>query len=215
MAVVRGQRIDLLALVVEAQREVLAVLDPEVAVETPLEVGRLPLQLVGERRILPDVARQAGAAHLRVVGVALELAGRTREARAAGRRGRRSSPRSPSSTGSRGRSPRCGAGTRCNRCPSGRRSRRSTRAPPWPRARTRAPAPCRRSSARTRRAARRRAAWRLRRRSTASAAAPRTRSSRRSAFRGGSGPDPRRESRRRDFPASPRGPGWSSPRAPA
>ena len=46
-----------LSLVVEAEREVLAVVDPEVAVETPLEVGRLPLQLVGERRILPDLAR--------------------------------------------------------------------------------------------------------------------------------------------------------------
>ena len=80
VAVVRRQRVDLVALGVEREREVLAVLDPEVAVEPPLEVGRLLLELVGERRVLPDGPGQASAAHLRVVGVALELAGRAREA---------------------------------------------------------------------------------------------------------------------------------------
>ena len=63
-----------------ASGEVPAVLDPEVAVEPPLEVGRLPLELVGEGRVLPDAPGQASAAHLRVVGVALDLAGRAREA---------------------------------------------------------------------------------------------------------------------------------------
>ena len=173
---------------VEREREVLAVLDPEVAVEAPLEVGGLALEPVGERRVLPDRPGEPRAADLGVVGVALQLAGRAREARAAGRRGRRSSPRSPSSTGSRGRSPRCGAGTRCSRCPAGRRTRRSSRARRAPRTRARARASCRRSSARTRRAARRTAASRRRSRSTASAGAPRTRSSRRSASRAGSGP---------------------------
>ena len=81
VAVVRRQRVDLVAFRVERQREVLAVRDPEVAVEAPLEVGRLPLQLVGVSRVLPDAPRQPGAAHLRVVGVALQLAGRAREAR--------------------------------------------------------------------------------------------------------------------------------------
>ena len=117
VAVVRGQRVDLVALRVEREGEVLAVRDPEVAVEAALEVGGLLLEPVGERRVLPDEARQAGAAHLRVVGVALELARRAREAGQPCRRGRRSSPRNPSSTGSRGPSSRCGAGTRCSRCP--------------------------------------------------------------------------------------------------
>ena len=65
---------------VEREGEVLAVLDPEVAVEAALEVGGLLLQPVGEARVLPDEPRQPGAAHLRVVGVALQLAGRPREA---------------------------------------------------------------------------------------------------------------------------------------
>ena len=80
MAVVRGERVDLLALGVEREREVLALLDPEVAVEAALEVGRLPLEPLGERRVLPDLAGQPGAAHLGVVGVALQFAGRPREA---------------------------------------------------------------------------------------------------------------------------------------
>jgi hypothetical protein len=71
VAVVRAQGVDLLALVVQGEREVLAVLDPEVAVEAALEVGRLPLQLVGVGGVLPDLAREACAADLRVVRVAL------------------------------------------------------------------------------------------------------------------------------------------------
>src|SRR5207247_3953413 len=43
LAVVRGERVHLLALVVERERVVLTVLDPEVAVEPALEVGRLIL----------------------------------------------------------------------------------------------------------------------------------------------------------------------------
>ncbi len=80
MAVIRAQRIHLIAVGVQREREVLVLDDPEVAVEAALEVGRLLLELVGERRILPDLVCEAGAAQLRVVGVALQLAGRPREA---------------------------------------------------------------------------------------------------------------------------------------
>ena len=117
VAVVRREAVDLAPLLVQREREVLAVLDPEVAVEAALEVGGILLERVGELRVLPDLAREAGAAHLRVVRIALELARRTREAGQASRRGTRSSPRSPSSTGSRAPSPRCDGGTRCTRCP--------------------------------------------------------------------------------------------------
>src|SRR4029450_3189627 len=47
VAVVRAQGIELLPLVPQGKREVLAVLAPEVAVEAALEVARLPLQLIG------------------------------------------------------------------------------------------------------------------------------------------------------------------------
>ena len=79
--VVRRERVDLAAVLVEREREVLAVLDPEVAVEASLQIGRVGRQAIGERRVLPDLARQPRAAQLRVVGVALQLARRAREAR--------------------------------------------------------------------------------------------------------------------------------------
>ncbi len=81
MAVVGGEDVDLLTLGVEGEGEVPAVRDPEVAVEAPLQVGRLALQPVGERRVLPDEPGEARAAHLRVVRVPLQLAGRAREPR--------------------------------------------------------------------------------------------------------------------------------------
>jgi len=80
VADVRAQRVDLVAVRVQRECEVAVGLDPEVAVEAALEVGRLLLELVGELRIVPDLAREPGAASLRVVGVALQLAGRAREA---------------------------------------------------------------------------------------------------------------------------------------
>ena len=52
VADVRGERIDLVAILVQRQREVLTVLDPEVAVEATLQICRLPFELVGERRVL-------------------------------------------------------------------------------------------------------------------------------------------------------------------
>src|SRR5262249_54340967 len=67
------------ALRVECEGEVPAVLDPEVAVEAALEVGRLPLQLVRVGWVLPDLAREARTADLSVVRVALELARRARQ----------------------------------------------------------------------------------------------------------------------------------------
>ena len=57
MADVRGERVDLIPVWVQREREVLAVLDPEVAVEPPFEVRRLLLQSVGKFRVLPDEAR--------------------------------------------------------------------------------------------------------------------------------------------------------------
>jgi hypothetical protein len=58
VAVVRGERVELHTIAVEREREVLVVRDPEVAVEAALEVGRLPLELVRERGVLPDLARE-------------------------------------------------------------------------------------------------------------------------------------------------------------
>ena len=117
MPVVRGERVDLPPVLVECEREVLAVLDPVVAVEAALEVGGVPLEPVGELGVLPDLAaraaRRAPSRRTRTPGARTSPAGSP----AASRRGTRSSPTSPSSTGSRAPSPRCGAGTRCSPCP--------------------------------------------------------------------------------------------------
>ena len=180
-----------------------------------LSVAACFLQLVGEgrRRARSHApgARRASWRRTRSPGARTSRAG----SRAGGRRGTRSSPRSPSSTGSRARSPRCGACTRRSRCPGGWRTRRASSSAARPRTRAPARAWCRRSSARTRRAARRTAAWRRRSRSRGSAAAPRRRSSRRSASRGGCGRDPRRGSRRCAFPGACRARAGSSPRVAA
>src|SRR6478609_4813956 len=79
VSVVRAQRVDFVAVGVQCQGVVLAILDPEVAVKATLEVGRLSLELFGECRIVPNEARQTGSAHLCVVGISLELAGRSRK----------------------------------------------------------------------------------------------------------------------------------------
>ena len=75
------QRVDLIAVLVECEREVLVVGNPEIAVEASLQVGGLLLEGVGERGVLPDRAGQAGGANLGVVRVTLELARRAWEAR--------------------------------------------------------------------------------------------------------------------------------------
>ena len=151
-------------------------------------------------------ARQAGAAHLGVVGVALQLAGGAREARqAAVAVGDRVPGVLPALVLEAGLlvaalvgdvAVALQVGVLVDPVQGGARlgfelahERR-----------------CRRSSARTRRAGPRTAGWRRRCRSRASAAAPRRRSSRRSASRAGSGPGPRRGSRRRACPARCRGP---------
>ena len=214
VAVVRRERVDLAAVGVEGDREVLAVVHPEVAVEASLEVGGFLLEPVGEGWIVPDEAGQARAAHLGVVGVALELAGGPREA---GQRavaiGDRVPGVFPALVLEAGVlvAPLVGdVAVALEVCvlvdP--------VAAPRVPRTRARAPAWCRRSIARTRRAAPRTAGWRRRCRSTASGVAPRTRSSRRSASRGGSGPDPRRGSRRCECPGAARARAASSRRAP-
>jgi hypothetical protein len=59
----------LAAIGIQGDGEVLAVLDPEVAVAPPLEVGGLALEGVGEGGVAPDQAGQAGAAQLGVIGV--------------------------------------------------------------------------------------------------------------------------------------------------
>jgi hypothetical protein len=81
VAVVGGEGVDLAPVRVAGEGIVASLLDPEVAVETALEVGGLLLELVGERGVLPEKPRQAGAPHFGVVGVALQLAGGAREAR--------------------------------------------------------------------------------------------------------------------------------------
>jgi hypothetical protein len=80
MAVVRRERVDLVPLGVEREREVPFVRDPEVTVEPPLEVRRLFLEAIGVRRVVPDEPREAGTSYLRVVGVALQFAGGPGEA---------------------------------------------------------------------------------------------------------------------------------------
>src|SRR2546423_571269 len=67
VAVVRGQRVDLLAVGGESRGEVAALPPPEVLVEASFEVGRLLLQPLRERRVPPDQPRQAAPADLRVV----------------------------------------------------------------------------------------------------------------------------------------------------
>jgi hypothetical protein len=81
VAVVGAERVDPVAVRVEGEREVLILLNPEVAVEAALQLGRLLLELFGESRILPDLPCEPGSAHFGVVGVALQLTGCTGKAR--------------------------------------------------------------------------------------------------------------------------------------
>ena len=117
VADVRGERVDLGAVRVEGEREVLPLGDPEVAVEAALEVGRLGLELVGVGRVLPDEPGEARAAHLRVVRVALELAGRPREVGQPAVAVRDRVPGVLPGLVLEARSARCAACTRCSRCP--------------------------------------------------------------------------------------------------
>src|SRR4029453_11030640 len=81
VADVRAERVDLLAVAVQRQSEVLALGDPEISVEAALELSSLLLELRRELWVLPDLARKPRGADLGVVCVPLELARRPREAR--------------------------------------------------------------------------------------------------------------------------------------
>jgi hypothetical protein len=83
VADVRGQAVHGPLVAVQRQRKVLPVGEPEVGVEAPLELRRFALEPVGQLRVVPDLSRQAGAPHLGVVHVALDL---TRGARQLGQR---------------------------------------------------------------------------------------------------------------------------------
>src|SRR5687768_8278595 len=73
MTDVRRKGIDFLPVGIESEREVLAILNPEVSVEASLQICRIAFKLVGKDRILPDEASQARAPKLGVVCVTLEL----------------------------------------------------------------------------------------------------------------------------------------------
>ena len=155
-----------------------------------------------ERGVAPDLAREPRAAPLRVVDVALDLAGRDRPARerAVGELDRVPAvlPALVDQAGGRvaalvfdvAVAVEVAAVARSRPAPRGR----------WARARGRARR--RRSSGGTRRAARGTAAWRRRFRSTANGAARRARSARRSAARAGSCRAPARGSRRARSPGA-------------
>src|SRR5262245_3170199 len=79
VADVGRQRVDPSFLSIEREREILAVWEPEISIESTLELGGLALQPRRQLGILPNLARQARAAHFRVIHVALNLAGRPRK----------------------------------------------------------------------------------------------------------------------------------------
>src|SRR6266446_621879 len=81
LADVGRERVDGLLVTVQGERVEAAVREPEVVVERLLQLLGLVLELGGERVVVPDLARQACAAAARVVGVALQLAGRARQLR--------------------------------------------------------------------------------------------------------------------------------------
>src|SRR5258708_39841401 len=72
---VGGERVYLAPVAVQSQREELALGNPVVSIESPLECGGFLLQLLGQRPVVPYLAGQAGGAALSRVGLSLELAG--------------------------------------------------------------------------------------------------------------------------------------------
>ena len=82
VADVRGERVDLAAVGVEGEREVARrSASQKSRLKRRLRSAACGFEPLGVRRVLPDEAGEPGAAHLGVVGVALELAGRPREVR--------------------------------------------------------------------------------------------------------------------------------------
>ena len=72
---VGAQAIHFFLIAVQSQGEELAVFNPEILVETLLQLCRLYFQLGCKRLILPYLTGQPGTAYLRIVGVALNLTG--------------------------------------------------------------------------------------------------------------------------------------------
>jgi hypothetical protein len=75
---VRAQAVHPLLLAVEGQREAPALRDPEVLQEPAAQRVGIRVEAVGERRVLPHLAREPGGPPFGVVDVALDLAGRDR-----------------------------------------------------------------------------------------------------------------------------------------
>src|SRR3954470_10602947 len=78
---VRRDRIDLPAVAVDRECEALPVRKPELVGEALLQRGGLLFETGRELRVVPELPREARAAHLGVVRVALDLAARARELR--------------------------------------------------------------------------------------------------------------------------------------
>src|SRR5204863_3874208 len=83
MARIRGDRIDRAFLSVECEHVVAELVAPEVAVEPLAELLRLSFQVGRELLVPPDFASQPSSAHVRVVGIPLDLGGRDRRLRGA------------------------------------------------------------------------------------------------------------------------------------
>src|SRR5260221_11628105 len=71
---VGGERVYLAPVAVQCQREELALGNPIVGIESPLECGGFLLQPLSQRPVVPYLAGQAGAGTLRVVDISLGLA---------------------------------------------------------------------------------------------------------------------------------------------
>jgi len=79
MADVRGERVHSALVAIERQSKELAVGNPEVTVETALELGRFAFEALCPRRVSIDQAGEPRRSALGVVRVTLELAGRARQ----------------------------------------------------------------------------------------------------------------------------------------
>src|SRR5258706_1815027 len=76
---VGGERVYLAPVAVQCQPEELALGNPIVGIESPLECGGFLLQLLGQRPVVPYLAGQAGAAPPRGVDIAPDLTGGARQ----------------------------------------------------------------------------------------------------------------------------------------
>src|SRR5215469_11748159 len=81
MSDIRGEGVDLSLVAVQAKRKKFALRKPEVLIETPLQLFGLSLELLGPWHIFPNVARQTRSPYLGIIGIALQLARRSRRRR--------------------------------------------------------------------------------------------------------------------------------------